>query len=124
MRILLKIIVLALFVAGTSLLLTREERPSLLRVAMAPQVSIATLITDRERYSDTVVRVTGQVVPATRLFIFGFGVFQLQDATGATILVFSRGQSVPAIGSTATVLGTYKPLLQAGSFSYPVLMQV
>jgi hypothetical protein len=123
MRIIFKIIVLALFAAGASFLLTRENRPSILRSVTAPQVSIATLIDDSERYSDTAVRITGQVVPTTRLSIFGFGAFQLQDATGATIFVFSRGQSLPATGSTATILGTFKPIFQAGSFSYPVLVQ-
>jgi hypothetical protein len=123
MRIILKIIVLALFAAGASFLVARENRPSLLRGVIAPQVAIATLITDSERYSDSPVRITGQVVPATRLSIFGFGGFQLRDSSGATIFVLSRGQSLPATGGTATILGTFKPIFQAGSFSYPVLVQ-
>lgn len=118
-----RIIVLMLFATSTSVLLTRGTKPSMFQGVVAPHVTIATLVADGERYSDTQVRITGQVVPETRFSLFGIGGYQLREATGATVFVFSRGQSIPPIGSTATILGSLKSILQAGSFNYPVFVQ-
>jgi hypothetical protein len=114
--------VLALFAAAASFLLTDRKGPAVLRTVTTAQVPIAALISDGEHYSDTPVQITGQVVPATRFSILGFGAFQLRDATGATILVVSRGQSIPPTGGTITLTGVFKTAFQAGPFTYPVVV--
>lgn len=123
MKILFKIVVLALFAAAASFLLTHRDGPNVLRSVTTPQVAIAALIADSEHYSDTPVQVTGQVVPTTRFSILGYGLFQLQDPTGATILIVSRGQSIPPTGATTTIVGVFKTAFQIAAFSYPVVVQ-
>jgi hypothetical protein len=122
-KALFKVIVLAAFAAVASFVITHRNAPTALRSVTTPQVSIATLISDGEHYSDAPVRITGQVVPTTRFSVLGYGMFQLRDATGATILVVSRGQSIPPIGGTTTLMGVFKSAFQVGPFNYPVVVQ-
>lgn len=123
MKIIVKAAVLALLAAAASFLLTDRKGPAVLRAVTTPQVSIATLISDGERYSGASVQINGQVVPATRFSVLGFAAFQLRDATGASILVVSRGQSIPPTGSAITLTGVFKTAFQAGPFTYPVVVQ-
>jgi hypothetical protein len=122
-KILFKVTVLAILGAAASFVLTHRNGPAMLRSVTTPEVPIATLISDGEHYSDAPVQITGQVIPTTRFSVLGYGVFQLHDAAGTTILVVSRGQSIPPAGGITTLRGVFKSAFQIGSFNYPVVVQ-
>jgi hypothetical protein len=119
----LKFTIVAIFCAATSFLATHRTGPAVLRSAVTPQVTIAALLADKDRFSNSAVRVSGTIASHGRFAILGYGGFRLRDQTGAAITVLSHGAGVPPVGTALTVMGIYKNAFQVGSFDVPVIVQ-